>query len=306
MKGLTLSPGLALLNLEGTGLIGVPGTAERVFAALRQAQVSVVMISQGSSEHSICCVVRAAEAGRGRDALLHAFAHELSAGQVQRVQVSEGVSVLAAVGDGMAGQPGVAARLFEALGRAQVNILAIARGSSERNISVAVDSADATRALRAAHAGFWLSPQTFAVGVIGPGNVGAALLDQLRARSCWPRPMWIFACVRWPRVRACAWKWTACTRTGAGLRDAGDSSDLDRFTEHLLAAHLPHAVVIDCSGSTEVAERYEGWLAAGIHVVTPNKQAGAGPLPPLPAHPRRRSGQWCALPLRPRWARACR
>ncbi|HCL44996.1 MAG TPA: bifunctional aspartate kinase/homoserine dehydrogenase I, partial [Pseudomonas sp.] len=143
VKGLTLSPGLALLNLEGTGLIGVPGTAERVFAALRQAQVSVVMISQGSSEHSICCVVRAAEAARGREALLHAFAHELSVGQVQRVQVSEGVSVLAAVGDGMAGQPGVAARLFEALGRAQVNILAIAQGSSERNISVAVDSADA-------------------------------------------------------------------------------------------------------------------------------------------------------------------
>ncbi|MBX4421524.1 ACT domain-containing protein, partial [Mycobacterium tuberculosis] len=80
----------------------VPGTAERVFAALRQAQVSVVMISQGSSEHSICCVVRAAEAARGREALLHAFAHELSVGQVQRVQVSEGVSVLAAVGDGMA------------------------------------------------------------------------------------------------------------------------------------------------------------------------------------------------------------
>lgn len=82
VKGLTLSPGLSLLNLEGTGLIGVPGTAERVFAALRQAQVSVVMISQGSSEHSICCVVRAAEAARGREALLHAFAHELSVGQV--------------------------------------------------------------------------------------------------------------------------------------------------------------------------------------------------------------------------------
>ncbi|HCV97076.1 MAG TPA: bifunctional aspartate kinase/homoserine dehydrogenase I, partial [Stenotrophomonas sp.] len=181
IKGLTLSPDLAVLNLEGTGLIGVPGTAERVFAALRNAHVSVVMISQGSSEHSICCVVRQAEAVRARDALLHAFAHELGLGQVQRVQLTDNVSVLAAVGDGMAGQPGVAARLFESLGRAQVNILAIAQGSSERNISVAVDSRHATKALRAAHAGFWLSPQTFSVGVIGPGNVGAALLDQLQA-----------------------------------------------------------------------------------------------------------------------------
>src|SRR5690606_20330995 len=133
-------------------------------AALRQAQVSVVMISQGSSEHSICCVVRGSDAGRGRDALLQAFAHELAVGQVQRVQLTGEVSVLAAVGDGMAGQPGVAARLFESLGRARVNILAIAQGSSERNISVAVADSDATRALRAAHAGFWLSPQTFAVG----------------------------------------------------------------------------------------------------------------------------------------------
>ena len=146
VKGLTLSPDLAVLNLEGTGLIGVPGTAERVFASLRDARVSVVMISQGSSEHSICCVVRSAEAQRAQAALLNAFAHELNIGQIQRVQLTEGVSVLAAVGDGMAGQPGVAARLFEALGRARVNILAIAQGSSERNISVAIDSAHATKA----------------------------------------------------------------------------------------------------------------------------------------------------------------
>ena len=281
IKGLTLSAELAVLNLEGTGLIGVPGTAERVFSALRQAQVSVVMISQGSSEHSICCVVRGNESERGRDALLQAFAHELAVGHVQRVQLRGGVSVLAAVGDGMAGQPGVAARLFESLGRAQVNILAIAQGSSERNISVAVDSGDATRALRAAHAGFWLSPQTFAVGVIGPGNVGAALLDQLQAAQ----PQLLGKANIDLRLRAVA------SRRGmhlapralqgpwrAALADAASASDLDAFTAHLLSAHLPHAVVIDCSGSAEVAGRYEGWLAAGIHVVTPNKQAGSGPL----------------------------
>ncbi|WMJ68992.1 bifunctional aspartate kinase/homoserine dehydrogenase I [Stenotrophomonas sp. 24(2023)] len=282
IKGLTLSPGLAVLNLEGTGLMGVPGTAERVFSALRQAKVSVVMISQGSSEHSICCVVRGEDVARGRQALLQAFAHELSAGQVQRVQVTDDVSVLAAVGDGMAGQPGVAARLFGALGRAQVNILAIAQGSSERNISVAVDSGDATRALRAAHAGFWLSPQTFAVGVIGPGNVGAALLDQLQAalpqlrgkanidlrlRAVASRSRMLLE----PRALPADWR--------QALQSGSEASDLDRFTEHLLAAHLPHAVVIDCSGSAEVAERYADWLAAGIHVVTPNKQAGSGPLP---------------------------
>jgi len=281
VKGLTLSPDLAVLNLEGTGLIGVPGTAERVFASLRDARVSVVMISQGSSEHSICCVVRAAEARRAQSALLGAFAHELSIGQVQRVQLTEGVSVLAAVGDGMAGQPGVAARLFESLGRARVNILAIAQGSSERNISVAIDSVDATRALRAAHAGFWLSPLTFSVGVIGPGNVGATLIEQLRAAQ----PQLLGKANLDLRLRAIA----SSGRLLLDERGIGDdwrqrlaastsAADLDAFTAHLTAAHLPHAIVIDCSASAEVADRYAGWLAAGIHVVTPNKQAGAGPL----------------------------
>ncbi|KAF1693688.1 bifunctional aspartate kinase/homoserine dehydrogenase I [Pseudoxanthomonas koreensis] len=281
VKGLTLSPNLAMLNLEGTGLIGVPGTAERVFAALRNAKVSVVMISQGSSEHSICCVVKQEDADRAQAALVNAFAHELTVGQVQRVQQVPGISVLAAVGDGMAGQPGVAARLFQSLGRAQVNIRAIAQGSSERNISVAIDSDHATRALRAAHAGFYLSPQTFAVGVIGPGNVGGTLLDQmlgardgllerahldLRLRAIASRGRQLLD----PRGIEGDWRGRFAAAT--------DAADLDRFTAHLLDSHLPHVAIVDCSGSPDVADRYPQWLAAGIHVVTPNKQAGAGPL----------------------------
>ena len=103
VKGLTLAPDLAIVSLEGAGLIGVPGTAERVFAALHAARISVVMISQGSSEHSICSVVRERDAEAARNALLDAFARELAGGQVQGVQLTRQVSVLAAVGDGMAG-----------------------------------------------------------------------------------------------------------------------------------------------------------------------------------------------------------
>ena len=201
-------------------------------------------------------------------------------GQIQRVQLTQGVSVLAAVGDGMAGQPGVAARLFESLGRARVNILAIAQGSSERNISVAIDSADATKALRAAHAGFWLSPQTFAVGVIGPGNVGAALLDQLRAAQ----PQLLGKANLDLRLRAIASskKMLLDERGISGdwrehFAAGGEALDLDAFTAHLVGSHLPHLVIVDCSASPAVADRYVEWLAAGIHVVTPNKQAGAGP-----------------------------
>jgi len=277
VKGLTAVRDLAVVTLEGAGMIGVPGTAERAFGALHAAGVSVVMISQGSSEHSICCVVRARDAERARKALEHAFVAELAHGEIARVATTADISVLAAVGDGMAGKPGVAARLFDALARAGVNIRAIAQGASERNISVAIQSADAARALRAAHAAFWLSPQTLSIGLIGPGNVGAALLAQIRAAR--PRLLAdhnLDLRVRAVTTRSRQWLGEA-DQAVAWKEHAAPAADLDAFARHVQAEHLPHAVIIDCSANSEVADRYPGWLAAGIHVVTPNKHAGAGP-----------------------------
>ncbi len=280
VKGITLAHDLALLEVEGTGMLGVPGTAERVFAALRAAHVSVAMISQSSSEHSISCVLKSAEADRARAAVEGAFARELASGQINAVHVARDISVLAAVGDRMAGTPGVAARLFEALARSRINIRAIAQGASERNISVAIAREQATVALRAAHAAFWLSPRTVSVGLIGPGKVGAALLDQISAAA--------------PRLRRDAGldlRLRAILSTKFLLADEKDlgsnwrdrdadfvDNDIDGFLKHLIAAHLPHTVILDCSGSDDVAARYPEWLGAGIHVITPNKQAGAGPI----------------------------
>lgn len=282
VKGLTIAPQLALVEVEGTGMIGVPGTAERVFGALRAESVSVVMIAQASSEHSICCAVRAAEAGRAVEVLRRAFAQELAAGLIQSIEAEAGIAVLAAVGDGMAGHPGVAARLFAGLAHAEVNVRAIAQGGSERNISVAIREADAARALRAVHSGFWLSPQTISIGVIGPGQVGSEFLDQLAAAAGRLREAHQLdlrlrgiagsarmhlsdRCVDWPHWRA-------------QYIESGQPLDLDAFTAHIKAPHLPHAMIIDCSASADVAARYAGWLAEGIHVVTPNKQAGSAPL----------------------------
>lgn len=283
VKGLSLVRDMALLELTGAGLIGVPGTAERMFAALHAAGVSVTVISQGSSEHSICCVVSAAQAERARDAVRDAFAEAIADGQVEGVDATPGIAVLAAVGDGMVGMPGVSARLFEGLARARVNIRAIAQGASERNISVAIADADAVRGLRAAHSAFWLSPATLSVGLIGPGNVGRALLAQLA--DALPR----FADE--PRMehrldlrlRAVASSKRMALVNGrldpAAAIDAlaeGEALDLDRFAAHIRAEHLPHALIVDCSGSDAVATRYPEWLAMGIHVVTPSKHAGSG------------------------------
>ncbi|MCR9243987.1 MAG: bifunctional aspartate kinase/homoserine dehydrogenase I [bacterium] len=280
VAGITTIGGMAIVNVEGAGMIGVPGTAERVFGALHHAGISVVMISQGSSEHSICCVVDQQTAAHAVTVLEEAFARELGRGQIQAVAATPGVSVLAAVGDGMAGTPGIAARMFEALGKSRINIRAIAQGASERNISVAVAEADAARALRAVHAGFYLSAQTLSVGLVGPGQVGAALLDQLAAAAARLHERTHLDL----RVRgiASSRRMLLCDR-GIELdnwreRFTAESVAFDAaaFTAHVHAAHLPHALMIDCTASPAVADLYAGWLQAGVHVITPNKHAGAG------------------------------
>lgn len=282
IKGITTIGGLALITIEGAGMIGVPGTAERVFAALRGAKVSVTMISQGSSEHSICCVIHSADADRAREVLADAFGREIALGLIQRVVSERGISVLAVVGDGMAGTPGICAQVFNALGRAKVNVRAIAQGSSERNISVAIAEGEATRALRAVHAGFYLSAQTLSIGIVGPGQVGQALLAQIRMAQ--PRLLQDNNVDL--RVRAISASKRMLLEELAidlqgwkeSLQQSALPCDLDALARHVRAEHLPHAMIIDCSASSEVAEHYPKWLAAGIHVLTPNKQAGAGPL----------------------------
>ncbi len=284
IKGITTIGEQATVTIEGAGMIGVPGTAERVFSALRAGKVSVVMISQGSSEHSICCVVRADVAEKARMLLLEVFSRELDSGAIQSVSAETGIAVLAIVGDGMAGVPGVAARLFAALAHASINVRAIAQGSSERNISVAIQEIHATRALRAVHAAFYLSAQTLSVGLIGPGQVGRALLAQMFAAAPQLRERTHLDL----RIRAIAGSSRMCTSelgfasfaiADNAYQQSLASAELDQFADAVQAEHLPHALIIDCSSSDLVAQQYAGWLKRGIHVVTPNKNAGSGDLP---------------------------
>ncbi len=279
VKGVSCIDKLALVNIEGAGMLGVPGTAERVFETLNRAGISVTMISQGSSEHSICCVLPRSDAERARELLNQQFQREMASGQLQRISNLDDIDVLAIVGDGMAGAPGVAGRLFSALGRAGVNVRAIAQGSSERNISVAVDAAVSTRALRAVHSAFYLSDQTLSIGVIGPGQVGKALLGQLkRARESLLSRSHIDLRVRAvANSRAMELADRSLSEDGfAGRLESGEALDYDRFTSHVDAEHLPHAVIIDCTASDAIADRYAGWLVRGIHVITPNKHGGSG------------------------------
>jgi len=283
VKGITTIDHVALINVEGAGMIGVPGTAQRLFSTLREHQISVILISQASSEHSICFAVPRAEAALTERIVRQAFESELRHGQIHEVSVATDCSILAVVGDGMAGTPGAAAKVFSALAKAAVNVRAIAQGASERNISVVIEQGDATKALRAVHASFYLSPNTISVGVIGPGLVGRALLEQLASQT---------ARLRHERNLDLRVRGIMTSRkmllsdTGIALDgdwradlDAGVDADAAAFAAYIHAEHLPHALLIDCTASNAIAACYPEWLASGIHIVTPNKKAGSGTLP---------------------------
>ena len=279
VKGITTIDRIALVNLEGAGMIGVPGTAHRLFGALREEGISVILISQGSSEHSICFAVPEAEADRADRVVRRAFDPELREGQIQSIEVNRGCSILAVVGDGMAGAHGVAAKVFHALGSAGVNVRAIAQGASERNISVVIDGKGSARALRSVHSSFYLSAHTVSIGLIGPGLVGSSLLEQIASQVARLERDFKLDL----RVRAIAGSKTMRLSQGAidlarwrdEYRAGGDPVDLDRFADHVHADHFPHAVIIDCSASADVARHYAHWLSEGIHVVTPNKKANS-------------------------------
>jgi aspartokinase/homoserine dehydrogenase 1 len=280
IKGITAIDGMALVNLEGSGMMGVPGTADRLFRALKNAGVSVTLISQASSEHSICIAVPQTLAELARAVVTDAFADELQSGQIQSVDVTDAQSIVAVVGDGMAGTPGVAARFFGTLGRAGINIRAIAQGSSERNISAVVDSVEATKALRAAHSGFYLSAKTLSIGLIGPGTVGAVLLRQIEKQSKRLHDEFNVDL----RIRGIARSQSMLlgdrtldlSRWQAEFDEHAVDCDLESFEHHINPDHLPHAVIIDCTASQHIAGLYEGWLERGVHVITPNKKAFSG------------------------------
>jgi aspartokinase/homoserine dehydrogenase 1 len=192
VKALTAAGGQALLTVTGNGMLGVPGIAARTFAALHGRRISVSLISQASSEHSICFSVPEPLAEDARDALEREFRGEMTRGEIDGVEVSPGMATIAVVGLGMHGTPGIAAGVFSALAAGKINVVAIAQGSSELNISVVVETRQAADAQRRVHAAFQLSriagggviqPERMEIVLLGFGQIGrtlATLIGQVR------------------------------------------------------------------------------------------------------------------------------
>ncbi|KAJ9128675.1 hypothetical protein P3X46_034620 [Hevea brasiliensis] len=283
VKGFATIDNVALVNVEGTGMAGVPGTASAIFSAVKDVGANVIMISQASSEHSVCFAVPEKEVKAVAEVLQSRFRQALDAGRLSQVAIVPNCSILAAVGQKMASTPGVSATLFNALAKASINVRAIAQGCSEYNITVVVKREDCIRALRAVHSRFYLSKTTIAMGIIGPGLIGGTLLDQLRDQAAVLKEEFNIDLrvmgITGSRGMLLSEVGIDLSRWRELMKENGEIADLEKFTHHVHGNHfIPNTVLVDCTADSNVASCYYDWLRKGIHVITPNKKANSGPL----------------------------
>ena len=283
VKAFSVVKNIALINVEGSGMSGVPGVSSRLFGALRNEGISVIFISQASSEYSICFAVPQSQAVSAKATLEREFRREITLHQISSIDMEDNLSILAVVGEAMPGKIGVAGKFFSSLARAGVNVRAIAQGSSERNISAVIASKDAVKAERALHTVFFMSQQTLSLGLFGPGNIGGTLLDQIGRESERLRREFDLDI----RVRGIATsKKMLISEEGVDLstwreqlRDYGIPYNEEIFLSHIKASYYPHWVLVDATASADRAMQYKSFIESGFHVITPNKKASSGPYP---------------------------
>ena len=274
VRGISFLRGLALVNVSGPGMAGVPGMASRVFRALAARDLSVVFISQCSSELSICLCLRAEDGPRGVEALEAAFSPERAAGIVDAIEAVPGHSILSIVGDGMQARPGIAGTFFDAMAEADCNVIAIAQGSSERIISAVVLEPDGLRAMPHVHRRFFLTGETLEMVLFGVGNVGSCLLEQVRACQPLLREQGLDLRVK---TLANGRKMLDGADLGRWREDlpGGARTDLDQVLGAARAGGPAIPVFVDCTSSADLAARYPEILAAGFHLVAANKKANS-------------------------------
>ncbi len=279
VRGLTFLPGVSLVDVTGSGMAGVPGVAARVFQAMAAANISVILITQSSSELAISLAVTDADGPRAIQALREAFAAELAAGLLDPLQIRSGCAVVSLVGDGMRDRLGVVGTFAGALADIGVNIVALAQGSTERNISAVVATEDARRAVRHIHAQLFERRHELQLVVWGVGNVGSKLLRKIGEHQARPGRRVDLKLCAVANSKRCAFDAEGIDPTA--WRDRMEAatlpSRLDSLLEELGRARLVNPVFVDCTSDGQVAAAYGRLFEAGLHVVTVNKKANSAP-----------------------------
>ena len=300
---------MALINVEGSGLIGVPGVARRMFSTLENIGVNVVLISQASSEHSITFATVEEQAARAKAALEEEFHRELAQNRISQIDVTHNCSIIAAVGDVMSDVAGVSGRFFSSLGDARINVLAISQGCSERNISAVVSMSESSRALRALHAAFRLSHTAVRVAVVGMNELGESLLKLLegqrrKLRAAFEIDLQVCCVVEDSKkseivcldndngedsITIDAFRTAYAAKEGSPPKrsitfDGKTPADVASFCDSgleslqtkLFREECAHHIVFDCTNDAEASKYHSQWLTAGIHVVTANNMGLSG------------------------------
>ena len=281
IRGISSIHRIALLSLEGSGMIGIPGFSKRLFEALSKQQINVILITQASSEHSICVGVNSSQAAIAKISIDDAFAGEIQAGSVQPLIVEEELAIVALVGDNMKSHPGISGKLFGVLGRNGINVRAIAQGSSERNISAVISTKDVKKAVNVLHEEFFEATyKQLNLFITGTGNVGKRLLQQLAQQKQFLQDQLRLQV----HVTGLANSRKMLIREeGIGLDnwqpelEKGDSMNLHDFIRIIQSKNLRNSVFVDVTANKEVAMGYEQLLQKSIAVVACNKIACSSP-----------------------------
>jgi aspartokinase/homoserine dehydrogenase 1 len=281
IKGISSMNNISLLNVQGSGLLGVVGVSMRLFSTLAREKVNVILISQASSEHSICIAVESEAANKAKAAIEKEFVYEIRDELIDEVNVEQGLSIIAVVGDGMKHHPGTSGRMFSALGKNGVNVVAIAQGSSERNISTVIQQTDISKALNALHDAFFLSDKKAVnLFLVGTGLIGSTLVrqvkDQFQKLSDQNKLEVKLIGVANSKKMLFDENGQSLDSCISKMKEAGELMNLEDYIQKMTALNLPSSIFVDCTSSEEVSGQYENILSANISIVTPNKRANSG------------------------------
>lgn len=281
IKGISSMSNITLLNVQGSGLMGVVGVSMRLFATLARVKINVILISQASSEHSICFAIESGSAIQAKQAIEKEFQYEILNREMNAVTIEDSCAIVAIVGENMKHNPGTSGRMFGALGKNGVNVRAIAQGSSELNISAVIHQSDVGKSLNALHEAFFLSDRkVLNVFLVGTGLIGKELLhmmheqfDQLANQH---RLEVNVIAIANSKKMLFAEEGLRGKMAFDRMTQEGLPMNLQEFVIKMQVLNLPNSVFVDCTSSEAVAHVYSSILEANISIVTPNKKANSG------------------------------
>ena len=284
VKGISSIDDVNLLRISGSGMVGVIGTASRIFSALARNSVNIIIITQASSEHSICLAVLPKDGLRAKTAIEEEFKWEIKDKVIDEVVVESNMSVIAVVGEDMRHTPGISGKVFQSLGKNGINISAIAQGSSELNISLVIQKEYLKKAMNVLHDSLFLSKEkTLNVFIIGAGNVGGSFLDLLSKGK-----IYMINNVH-VKIRVAGIaniykmifeeKGVNLNKWRALLETSKLETDVQQFIDKVRQMNLPDSILVDCTAGLNVVKNYPAILSSNISIVTPNKIANSQKYP---------------------------